>query len=126
MLMQRVEQRFPSKGHIYISDTKANKVRVINKTTVEVLTLAGTGDAGYNGDGISAKSAFLNMPISIALNKDEKRLCIADIKNYRVRYVDLDSGLIKTLAGNGISAVPVNKAPAKQAAPPKRIARDTG
>ncbi|QXD25126.1 hypothetical protein F7C95_04290 [Opitutia bacterium ISCC 51] len=93
-------------GRIYISDTRANYVRMIDEKTGEDTIVAGTGEGGYNGDGIPATEAQLNDPISISLSPDEKRLLIADIRNRRVRFVDLDTGMIHTIAGNGTTAVP--------------------
>lgn len=93
-------------GRIYISDTRANYVRMIDEKTGEDTIVAGTGKAGYNGDGIPATEAHLNDPISISLSPDEKRLFIADIRNRRVRFIDLNTGIIHTLAGNGTTGVP--------------------
>jgi sugar lactone lactonase YvrE len=93
-------------GRIYISDTRANLVRMLDENTGDVIIVAGTGEAGYNGDGIPATQAHLNDPISISLSPDDKQLYIADIRNFRVRFIELESGLIYTAAGNGTSAVP--------------------
>lgn len=91
---------------LYISDTRSNRIRKIDLTTGLIETVAGTGDPGFNGDGSPAASAQLNDPISIALNQKSKTLLIADIRNRRIRAVDLKTGKIKTIAGTGIKAVP--------------------
>ena len=95
-----------SDGRIYISDTRANYIRMIDEKTGKDSIVAGTGEAGYNGDNILAKEASLHDPISISLSPDERRLYIADIRGRRVRYIDLTTGIIHGLAGNGTSAVP--------------------
>ena len=93
-------------GRIYISDTRANLIRMMDEMSGEVTIVAGTGEAGYNGDGIPAREALLHDPISISLSPDDKRLYIADIRGARVRFIDLETGLIHTLAGNGTSGIP--------------------
>ena len=64
-----------------------------------ITTIAGTGVAGYNGDGILASSAQLMGPVNIVLDKFGN-IYIADLYNYRVRKISL-SGVITTVAGNG-------------------------
>lgn len=95
-------------GRIYISDTRANFIRMLDEKTGEVTIVAGTGELGYNGDNIPAIDAVLADPISVSLSPDDKRLYIADIKNVRVRFIDLETGLIHTAAGNGKSGTPKN------------------
>ena len=86
-----------SKGDIYVSDTGNNRVRMIDATGI-IKTVAGTGAAGFAGDGGPAISAKLNRPVGIALDAAGK-LYIADCYNQRVRVVS--SGGITTLAGDG-------------------------
>jgi hypothetical protein len=66
-----------------------------------VRIVAGNGSAGFNGDGELATLATLYYPQGLALDDAGKTLFIADQYNYRVRAVDLTSGLISTVAGNG-------------------------
>jgi sugar lactone lactonase YvrE len=87
-------------GNTYISDTYAQRVRKIDSTGT-ISAYAGTGIAGYNGDGGPATSATLQYPIGLALDPAGE-LVIADDFNNRVRKVD-SSGNISTLAGNGIA-----------------------
>lgn len=114
-------------GQIYISDTRANYIRKLDEKTSEVSIVCGTGEKGYNGDGIPAIQAILNDPISISLSPDDKRLYIADIRNRRVRYIDLESGLIHSIAGNGETAVPPDGALAKESPllDPRGVAEDS-
>ncbi len=101
-------------GRIYISDTRANLIRLLDEKTGIMTIVSGTGEGGYNGDGIPATSAMLNDPISISLSPDDKRLYIADIRNRRVRYIDLEKGTIHTIAGNGATEVPRDGSIAKE------------
>ncbi len=93
-------------GQIYISDTRANYIRKLDEKSGNVTIVSGTGEGGYNGDGIPATAAMLNDPISISLSPDDRRLYIADIRNRRVRYIDLETGMIHTIAGNGDTEAP--------------------
>ena len=98
---------------LYVSDTHNNLVRRIHGRTNRLSTLAGVpGQKGFSGDGGPAKKAKLDTPISISLTPDEKTLLIADIRNRRIRAVDLSSGIIRTVAGNGIRGKPIDGKPA--------------
>ena len=65
-----------------------------------ISTLAGTGVAGFSGDGGPATRAQLRQPHSIALGPDG-RLLICDVGNHRIRAVNLSSGTIETIGGTG-------------------------
>lgn len=86
-------------GNVYIADYVNNVVRKVNNATGIITTVAGTGVAGYNGDGISAVTAQLNGPAGVTLD-GFGNLYIADKLNERIRKVD-NSGNITTIAGNG-------------------------
>lgn len=93
------EIRFDADGNLYFVDMKAAVVRRVESGSGIISTVAGSGEAGFSGDGGNATEARLNQPHSIVLNKD--RLYICDIGNHRVRQVDLRSGIISTFAGTG-------------------------
>lgn len=114
-------------GDIYISDTRANYIRKLDPQTGEAIVVCGTGEAGCNGDNIPAIEAKLRDPISISLSPDDRRLYIADIRGYRVRYMDLESGLIHTAAGNGKAGVPQDGALAAESPllDPRGVAEDS-
>jgi len=96
-----------SNGDLYVSDTRNNLIRMIHGKTNLVHTVAGMpGKKGFSGDGGLASRAKLADPISISLSPDEKTLLIADIHNRRIRAVDLTTGLIRTIAGNGNRGIP--------------------
>jgi sugar lactone lactonase YvrE len=90
-----------SKGNLYIADTFNHRVRRVDAATGTIWTLAGTGTARFAGDGGPAAKAMLNEPVALALDEQRDLLYIADLANYRVRVVDLDTGRIMTYAGNG-------------------------
>jgi len=84
---------------LYISDTGNNAIRRVDLTTGIITTVAGTGTAGYAGDGGAATSALLNYPWGIALGGDGS-LYIADLSNNCVRKLTT-AGTISTVAGTG-------------------------
>lgn len=87
--------------NVYIADYSSNVVRKVNSAGV-ITTVAGTGAAGYSGDGGPAVAAKLNAPYSVALDA-AGNLYIADANNNVIRKVDA-SGVITTIAGNGFGA----------------------
>ena len=80
-----------------------NVVRKITVSTGVISTVAGTGSTGYNGDNIQATSATLNYPHDVVLDSFGN-LYIADRSNYRVRKVDVSTGVISTIVGSGTSS----------------------
>lgn len=85
-------------GNLYIADSFNQRIRKVDNAGI-ITTYAGTGDFGYNGDGIPATSAQLNGPYSVAVD-GAGDVYIADSFNYRIRKVD-SSGIISTIAGDG-------------------------
>jgi streptogramin lyase len=65
-----------------------------------ITTVAGTGESGYSGDGESATAAMLREPNGICLDT-KGNLYIADVRDQRVRVVNLKSGVIRTVCGSG-------------------------
>ena len=88
-------------GTLYIADTFNHRVRRVDAATGMIWTLAGTGTARFAGDGGPAIKAMLYEPVALALDDERDLLYIADLANYRVRVVDLETGRITTYAGNG-------------------------
>src|SRR3989441_2659829 len=90
-----------SKGNLYIADTFNHRVRRVDAATGTIWTLAGTARAPFAGAGGPATKGMPNEPVALALDEQRDLLYIADLANYRVRVVDLDTGRITTYAGNG-------------------------
>ncbi|HUA63908.1 MAG TPA: hypothetical protein VML19_34490 [Verrucomicrobiae bacterium] len=86
-------------GNIYLADTGNSRVRKITPAGT-ISTYAGSGTAGFGGDGGAATSAQLNLPIGLALDSGGN-LYIADYGNNVVRKVT-SGGTISTVAGNGV------------------------
>jgi sugar lactone lactonase YvrE len=85
-------------GNVYIADSLNNKVRKITLDG-KISTVAGTGTAGFSGDGAAATRATLNYPVMLAFTAAGE-LLITDYGNHRVRRIGLD-GNITTIAGTG-------------------------
>ena len=86
-------------GRLYIADQSNHRVRMVDLKTGVIRTVAGTGIATYDGDGKLAVDSSLAGPSGLALAGN--RLYIADTFNSRVRCVELSSGFMTTVAGNG-------------------------
>ena len=99
-LNQPYEIRFDTEGNMYFVEMKNHLVRRVDKKTGIISTVAGTGKAGFSGDGGPATKAQLKVPHSITLDHSGN-LYICDIGNHRIRRVDLKSGVITTFSGTG-------------------------
>jgi uncharacterized protein (TIGR03437 family) len=89
-------------GKIYLADAAANRVWKLDLGSRTLEPFAGTGVAGFSGDGGPAREARLNRPYDVAVDA-RGNLYIADFGNGRVRRVAPD-GRIETVAGGGSSA----------------------
>jgi trimeric autotransporter adhesin len=85
--------------HLYISDQANSRVRMLDFSTGQIETVAGTGVAGFSGDGGAATAAKLNTPTRMCID-DGNNLYIADEAENRVRKL-YSSGKITTIAGSG-------------------------
>jgi sugar lactone lactonase YvrE len=86
-------------GNLYIADSANHRVRKVGLDG-NISNVAGTGVAGFSGDGAAAKTATLNYPAMIAFTANGE-LLITDYGNHRVRRIALD-GVITTVAGSGV------------------------
>ncbi len=100
------------KGGLYIADPGAHTVRYVRPDGI-IVTVAGTGTAGYTGDGGPAAQAQLNRPTAVAVD-GSGALWIADTGNQRVRRVSPE-GAIETVAGTGAAGFAGDGSWARQA-----------
>jgi DNA-binding beta-propeller fold protein YncE len=91
---------FDPAGNLYFSDTFNHRIRRVEARTGVIATIAGSGEAGYSGNGGPAPQARLNEPYGIAIDQAGNAY-VADRHNHCVRRIDGASGVITTLAGNG-------------------------
>ena len=87
-------------GNLFIADTSNDRVRRVDGATGVITSVAGTGTAGFSGDGGPATDAQLNFPVGVAVDASGN-LLIADSDNHRIRRVDSATGVITTVAGTG-------------------------
>jgi sugar lactone lactonase YvrE len=112
--------KFDAAGNMYIADEGNRRVRKVDAGTQIVTTIAGTGTAGFSGDGGQATAAELNLPVGqsaqpagrVCLDPSDRWLYVADTDNHRVRRIDLQTGIIDTYAGNGTAAYAGDGGPA--------------
>ncbi|MDO0825995.1 hypothetical protein [Desulfosporosinus nitroreducens] len=88
-------------GNIFIADSLNQRIRKVDARTGVISTVAGTGDAGYNEDGIQACEAKLNYPAGVVADSIGN-VYFNDFKNDRIRKI-CTNGIISTYAGTGIN-----------------------
>lgn len=98
--------------NIVFSDSANNRIRKISSAGV-ITTIAGTGVAGYSGDGGLATAAMISKPYGLALDANGN-LFFSDLGNQRIRKIDT-SGVITTVAGTGIAGFSGDGGPATSA-----------
>jgi hypothetical protein len=86
-------------GNLYVADQSNNRIRMINTSGI-ISTFAGNGTGGYSGDGGQATAAEINEPLCITRDLSGN-IYFGDFSNSRVRVINT-SGIINTVAGNGI------------------------
>ncbi|MBI3464625.1 MAG: hypothetical protein HY000_16460 [Planctomycetes bacterium] len=101
-------------GNLYFSDTFNHGIRRVDARTAVITTVAGSGKAGYSGDGGPATSATMDEPYGVAVD-NAGDLYIVDRLNSCIRRVDDRSGVITTVAGNGKSGYGGDGGPATEA-----------
>jgi DNA-binding beta-propeller fold protein YncE len=87
-------------GKLYISDTEADVIRVVDLETGMIDRFAGTGEEGAGGDGGPALAAQLNAPRDLEIGPDGD-LYFADTDNSKVRAINLATNEIRTVVGTG-------------------------
>ncbi len=87
-----------AEGNLYIADRDNHCIRKVTTTGI-IVSVAGTGNPGYGGDGQDALSAELNSPFGIAVDT-AGNIYVADTGNNRIRKIT-PAGIITTVAGNG-------------------------
>jgi pimeloyl-ACP methyl ester carboxylesterase len=89
-----------SANNIYIADFDNERVRKVTASTSKISTVAGDGTELYSGDGGPATSAAVN-PVAVAVDSAGD-IYISDFINSRIREVTASTGIISTVAGDGI------------------------
>lgn len=103
-MSQPHEIQVDDEGNILVADTMNHRIGMINQRTGKWLHVAGTGEAGFSGDKGPAEKAEFNQAYSIAIDGDE--LFVADLKNHRIRRIDMSTGIVNTICGTGEKKLP--------------------
>lgn len=113
-------------GDVYIADSFNKRLRKIDGRTGLIRTVAGTGQKGFSGDGGPATKAQFGDIYCAAFDAKDEKLYLADLDNRRIRVLDLESGIVRTVAGNGEKGVPRDGAEARKAplVDPRAVAVD--
>ena len=93
---------FDSKGNLYISDMSNERIRRIDAVTGIVTTIAGTGNRSSNGDGGLATLADLNGVSRMAID-GLGNIYLGEVYGRRIRQIHGETGIIRTVAGTGVS-----------------------
>jgi hypothetical protein len=99
-------------GAIYLPDTWNNRVRKFDPHTHLINAWAGTGEKGYAGDGGPALQARFGGIYCVSLDPRGEELFLADLDNRRVRAVNVKSGRVRLVTGDGEKGVPMDGAQA--------------
>jgi hypothetical protein len=91
---------FDTAGNLYVCEARNHCVRKVDAATGVITTIAGTGQAGYSGDGGPATRATINEPYALAVDRNGD-IYIVDRLNAAVRKVEAATGVITTIAGTG-------------------------
>lgn len=93
--------RLDAGGHFYIADKNNHRVRRIDKVTNIITTVAGNGEMGMEGENGLATEAQLSSPVDVAFDSGGN-MYIADQNNSRICRVDVQTGILTTIAGTGV------------------------
>ena len=94
---------------LIIADTGNNRIRWVHGPSGIIDTFAGTGTAGFSGDGEAAIQAKLSAPEAVASDAS-LAVYVADTQNDRIRRIGFGGAVIATIAGGG-SGCPANSTP---------------
>jgi DNA-binding beta-propeller fold protein YncE len=102
-------------GHMYFSDHINHTVRKLDAKTGIISSFAGTGKPAFAGDGQTVDEARFNQAYCVSFDKAKENLYVTDLKNRRIRKINMASGVIITVAGNGERGIPKDGTKATEA-----------
>ncbi|PPR18223.1 MAG: hypothetical protein CFH37_00624 [Alphaproteobacteria bacterium MarineAlpha9_Bin7] len=89
---------FGPSGNLFLVEAANHCLRCLNPNTGTLLTIAGNGEPGYEGDGGPADRASFNEPYALQIDQNGD-IYIVDRLNAAVRKIAASTGIITTLAG---------------------------
>ena len=105
---------FDSAGNLYIAEAMNHCVRRVDRNSGVIVTIAGSGEQGYSGDGGPATRATFNQPYSLQVDANGD-VYVVDRLNYVIRKIAAATGIVTTLAGVGEAGYGGDGGPANQA-----------
>ena len=91
---------FDAAGNLYVAEAMNHCIRRVYKDTGIIVTIAGTGEEGYSGDGGPAIQATFNQPYSLQVDTNGD-IYVVDRLNFVIRKIEAVTGIIRTVAGTG-------------------------
>ncbi len=102
-------------GALYITSVGQHRVLRLDTKSGELSSVAGSGKAGYGGDGGPATDALLNEPYEVRFDSAGHYMYFVEMKNHLIRRVDLHTGIISTVAGSPQPGYSGDDGPASEA-----------
>jgi sugar lactone lactonase YvrE len=99
-LVQPFDVELGADGALYICEFGAHRIRRLDLATGQITNFAGTGKAGYSGDGGPARQAMLNQPHELWFDRG-RNIYFTDMRNHAIRKIAAETGTITTICGNG-------------------------
>lgn len=93
-------------GKIILSEHLNHTIRQYDRQEKTISTFSGNGKQGPAVPAVAIDAATFNQPICVMAAPDYSSLLVADIGNHVIRRVDLASGLVRIVAGNGKRGTP--------------------
>ncbi len=112
--LDKPDDLFVTDTEIYIADTENDCIRKTVAADNRIYPVAGTGSSGYSGDGGPAANAELDKPRGVCVD-GAGNVYIADTENHVIRWVDVNTGDIYTVAGIGSAGYSGDGGPATNA-----------
>jgi DNA-binding beta-propeller fold protein YncE len=99
-------------GTVLLADSWNQRIRRLDPKLAKIDTWAGNGKKAFEGDGGPAINAAFGMVIQITADPKSEFVYVADIASKRVRRINVKSGIVETVAGNGKGGAPADGAKA--------------
>jgi streptogramin lyase len=95
-------------GRLLMSDHENHAIRCYDPKSGLISSYSGNGSAGFFGDNGPVMAATYNEPICVEVTPDNQSVLVADIRNLRLRKIDLRTQQVQTIAGNGQRGKPID------------------
>ena len=99
-------------GSLYVMERQGSSIRRVRDGIIE--TVAGTGARGYAGDGGNARDAVFAAPKEMVVDTIGN-IYVVDTENHAIRFIDVNSWIVTTIAGHGVAGNGGDGGPATEA-----------